>query len=60
MEPTKAPWADGGRGRVFAAPEPGSMPGEPLVASPTPLNDLEPSLHACTPDIVQIVDLCQS
>lgn len=27
MEPTKAPWADGGIGRVFTAPEPGVHPG---------------------------------
>jgi lysophospholipase L1-like esterase len=28
MEPTKAPWVDGGQGRVFAAPEPGSTAGD--------------------------------
>ncbi|BDA45850.1 Serine/threonine-protein phosphatase 2A activator [Coccomyxa sp. Obi] len=28
MEPTKAPWADGGIGRVFSAPEPGVQPGQ--------------------------------
>ena len=35
MEPTKAPWADGGRGRVFSAPEPGTPQGSCRQSSQT-------------------------